>query len=409
MLNKKVIHKTFGEGVIIRFENNIVTAEFSGKTMNFRYPDIFSKFLSFTDDETQNEVKALADEAVAKKEAEERAKATAKAEEIRRHYARMVAEENKKRKISAAELKNKEHGNLAFKANFCDGGCSNSCIGFKGVCSPEQIKYNIEKERRSWCSNEGSPCGRYHDGKISYNELCELHDQSFVCYESRMLKEWRADAGENLDDNGVHKARRITNAKQNGLAVLTTVMPDTSDRVIFGVFISGVIDDGDELSAGYVKADPEYTIELTPDEASQLKFWDYYKNAGNPDSTQWGTGLYRYLSNDVCIRILSKIVEIKSGEEKAHAEKVLAHYVALKGINARYKFNTQSGSVNSKIYYSLAEAKADAEKACADAKEDVMLLEMPNKQFKSGAFVFVHWELCGKYIYNSDKISFEKQ
>ena len=38
-----------------------------------------------------------------------------------------------------------------------------------------------------------------------------------------------------------------------------------------------------------------------------------------------------------------------------------------------------------------------------------MLLEMPNKQFKSGAFVFVHWKLCGKYIYNSDKISFEKQ
>ena len=409
MLNKKVIHKTLGEGVIVKFEDNIVTAEIAGKMMKFRYPDIFAQFLTFVDEETQNGVQSLANEAVAKKEAEKRAKAEAKAEEIRRHYARTMAEENKKRKISAAELKNKEHGNLAFKANFCDGGCSESCIGFKGVCSPEQIKYNIEKESRAWCSNEGSPCGRYHRGYITYDELIAIHKESFVCYESRMLTEWRADAGENLNDNGVHKARRITNAKQNGLAVLTTVMPGTTERVIFGVFISGVIDDGDDLSAGYVKADPEYTIELTPDEASQLKFWDYYKNAGNPDSTQWVTGLYRYLSNDVCIRILSKIVEIKSGEEKAHAEKVLAHYVALKGINARYKFNTQSGSVNSKIYYSLAEAKADAEKACADAKEDVMLLEMPNKQFKSGAFVFVHWELCGKYIYNSDKISFEKQ
>ena len=409
MLNKKVIHKTFGEGVIIRFENNIVTAEFSGKTMNFRYPDIFSKFLRFVDDEAQNEVKALADEAVAKKEAEDRAKAIAKAEEIRRHYARMIAEENKKRKISAAELKNKEHGNLAFKANFCDGGCSESCIGFKGVCSPEQIKYNIEQERRAWCSNAASPCGRYYKGEITYDELIAIHKESFVCYESRMLTEWRADAGENLNDNGVHKARRITNAKQNGLAVLTTVIPGTTERVIFGVFISGVIDDGDDLSAGYVKADPEYTIELTPDEAKQLKFWDYYKNAGNPDSTQWGTGLYRYLSNDICIKILSKIVEIKSGEEKAYAEKVLSRYVALKGITIRYKFDTQSGSVNSKIYYNLAEAKADSEKACADAKEDVMLWEMPNNQFKPDAFVFVHWQLYGKYIYNSNNISFEKQ
>ena len=148
-----------------------------------------------------------------------------------------------------------------------------------------------------------------------------------------MLTEWRADAGEDLSSSGTGKARRIANAKQNGLAVLTTVMPDSTDRVIFGVFISGVVDDGDESSAGYVKADPEYTIELTPDEARQLKFWDYYKNAGNPNSTQWGTGLYRYLSNDVCVRILSKIVEIKTGtEQQAHAEKVLKRYTDLKGI-----------------------------------------------------------------------------
>ena len=332
MLNKKVIHKTLGEGVIVKFEDNIVTAEIAGKMMKFRYPNIFAQFLTFADEETQNGVQALANEAVAKKDAEERAKAEAKAEEIRRNYVRIMAEENKKRKISAAELKNKEHGNLAFKANFCDGGCSESCIGFKGVCSPEQIKYNIEEERRAWCSNEGSHCGRYYRGKIAYDELIAIHKESFVCYESRMLTEWRADAGEDLSSSGTGKARRITNAKQNGLAVLTTVMPGTTERVIFGVFISGVVDDGDNLSAGYVKADPEYTIELTPDEAKQLKFWDYYKNAGNPASTQWGTGLYRYLSNDVCIKILSKIVEIKTGTEKVHAEEVLKHYTELKGI-----------------------------------------------------------------------------
>lgn len=332
MLNKKVIHKTLGEGVIVKFENNIVTVEFESKTINFRYPDIFAQFLKFADADSQNEVEVLAEEAVAEKQAQERAKAAAKAEEIRRLYARINAEENKKRKLSAAELKYKEHGNLAFKANYCDGGCSESCIGFKGVCSPEQIKYNIEREKRAWCSNDGSPCGRYYRGEITYDELLAIHKENFVCYESRMLTEWKAEAGDNLDENGVHKARRITNAKQNGLAVLTTVFTSTTERVIFGVFITGVIDEGDDLCAGYVKADPEYTIELTPDEARQLKFWDYYKNANNPNSTQWGTGLYRYLSNDVCAKILSKIVEIKSEEEKKHAEKVLARYLALKNI-----------------------------------------------------------------------------
>lgn len=330
MLNKKVIHKTLGEGVIVKFEDNIATVKFSERTIDFRYPDAFSKYLALVDAEAQNEVKALADEVVAKKEAEERAKAEAKAEEVRRHYARMIAEENKKRKISAAELKNKSHGNLAFKANFCDGGCSESCVGFKGVCSPEQIKYNIEKERRAWCSNEGSPCGRYHAGKISYNELCDLHDQSFVCYESRMLKEWRADAGEDLTSGGTGKARRIANAATNSLAVLTTELPGTSERIIFGIFITGIVDEGDDLSAGYVQADPNYTIELTCEEAQKMKFWNYYKNSDG--SNRWSQRLYRYLSNDSCVKILEDIVNLKSGEEKAHAEKVLKRYTDLKGI-----------------------------------------------------------------------------
>ena len=331
MLNKKVIHKTFGEGVIIRFENNIVTAEFSGKTMNFRYPDIFSKFLRFVDDEAQNEVKTLADEALAKKEAEERAKATAKAEEIRRHYARMVAEENKKRKISAAELKNKEHGNLAFKANFCDGDCSESCIGFKGVCSPEQIKYNIEKERRAWCSNENSPCGRFYRGEISYDELLAIHNGGFVCYESKLLVEWKSEAGDDVKEGGVHKSRRITGAKNNSLAILTTELPGSSARIIFAVFITGTVDEGDALESGYVKADPAYTIELTPDEARHMLFWNYHKNTDG--GTRWSQGLYRYISNDSCVRILEDIVKFKQGDEKAHAEKVLAHYRELKGID----------------------------------------------------------------------------
>ena len=332
MLNRKVIHKTLGEGTIVKFENNIATVEFSTKTTNFRHPDIFAQFLTFADEAMQKDVEIPANESIAKKAEEERKKAEAKAAEIHLRYQRTLAEENKKHKLSVAELKHKEGGNLAFKANFCDGGCSGSCIGFKGVCSPEQIRYNIEKEKRAWCSNEGSPCGRYYRGEITYEELLAIHKANFVCYESRMLTEWKAEAGDNLDDNGVHKARRITNAKQNGLAVLTTVFPNTTERVIFGVFITGVIDEGDDLSAGYVKADPEYTIELTPEEAKELKFWDYYKNAHNPDSTQWGTGLYRYLSNDVCVKILNKIIEVKSEKEKSHCEKVLFRFRELKGL-----------------------------------------------------------------------------
>ena len=102
MLNKKVIHKTLGEGTIVKFENNIVTVEFPEKTTTFRYPDIFAQFLRFADEDLQKDAEASANESIAKKTEEERKKAEAKAAEIRRQYERMLAEENKKHKLSAA-------------------------------------------------------------------------------------------------------------------------------------------------------------------------------------------------------------------------------------------------------------------------------------------------------------------
>ena len=332
MLNKKVIHTNaaIGEGTIVKFENNIVTVEFSDKIMNFRYPDVFAKFLRLADEDAQSEVKALADEAIAEKAEIERAKAIAKADEIRRLYARFTAAENKNRRLSAAELKNKEHGNLAFKNNFCDGGASDASIGFKHVCSPEQIRRNVEMGR-AWCSNENSPCGRFYRGEISYDELLAIHNGGFVCYESKLLVEWKSEAGDDVKEGGVHKSRRITGAKNNSLAILTTELPGSSERIIFAVFITGTVDEGDALESGYVKADPAYTIELTPDEARHMLFWNYHKNTDG--GTRWSQGLYRYISNDSCVRILEDIVKFKQGDEKAHAEKVLAQYRELKGID----------------------------------------------------------------------------
>ena len=329
MLNKKVIHKTFGEGEIIAFENNIVTVRFAEKTSDFRYPDIFAQFLTFADEQAQSEAKALADEAIADKEARRREKAAAKADEQRRLYESWA--KNNKRPLSKAEQRIAAESNLAFKLNFNNGGCSAHCIGYKGVCSEEQICYNIETKNRTWCSNPDSPCGRFHRGEITYADLLALHDESFVCYESCTLTAWTCWAGDDLEEDGGHKARRINNVKKNGLAVLTTEFPKTDERVIFGAFITAAVAEGNEIDSGYVKADPEYTIELTPSEARKMPFWNYYKNTDG--SQKWGSGLYRYLTNTSCVNILKDIVEIKPENDKAQAKKVLARYLELKGIS----------------------------------------------------------------------------
>ena len=42
-----------------------------------------------------------------------------------------------------------------------------------------------------------------------------------------------------------------------------------------------------------------------------------------------------------------------------------------------YKFNTESNSIQSKVYYNIEEANSDAKKTCLEKQENVQLWEMP--------------------------------
>ena len=47
--NTKVIHKTFGEGIITNHEGNYINVSFGGAVKKFVYPDAFDKFLTVDD------------------------------------------------------------------------------------------------------------------------------------------------------------------------------------------------------------------------------------------------------------------------------------------------------------------------------------------------------------------------
>lgn len=72
-----------------------------------------------------------------------------------------------------------------------------------------------------------------------------------------------------------------------------------------------------------------------------------------------------------------------------------------------YKFNTESNSVQSKVYYNLEEAISAAKKTCLEKQENVQLWEMPSSQFKPNALVLVHWRLIETYKYKELKNSIE--
>ena len=207
-------------------------------------------------------------------------------------------------------------GNIAIKCNYCDGGSSSDHIGFSGICSDKTIRYNIEVENRAWCSNEDCPCFQYYKGKISKDELRQIMSTSngFVCYESTMLSDWMTQAG--LTEDRITKKFGSTLHK-GAACIFTTRLPNRAeqDRFVFGLFIVDELFHGDDSKSGYVKCNTEYHIELTPEEAIKIRFWDYYRNKNNPEKELWGTGLYRFISNASIISLLNDLISLRDGED----------------------------------------------------------------------------------------------
>lgn len=192
LLGQIVVHRSFGEGKVTKQENNYVTIQFTKGEKTFLYPSSFQNFLSVNDKQTNNKIHAEINvlEQQKKVKEDERNHLT----EIQRQH-----EMESSRSQSLANSRRKKlysRSNIAFKCNYCDGGQSNYQVGFNGVCSDSAIHNNIKIEKRTWCCSDECACGQYLNDEINRKELDSLCDGgSFVCYESQMLRDWKALAG----------------------------------------------------------------------------------------------------------------------------------------------------------------------------------------------------------------------
>ena len=313
MVGSLVKHRTHGKGTVTALTDKIITVEFANCVSKFEYPKAFENYLTCDDKEIQTQILKLVEEINRQKEAEAR-----QAEELRRKkQAQKKQTAPTTRKTTAPKQIKRE--NVAFKCTYCDGGKTKNCIGFKGLCSKENIDVNISNGRR-WCSH--SQCSRYYNGEISRKELTEIcKEEGFVCYECRTLLDWKFSVGwteaeydENEEIIKESKPKRINRIMPGSLAVLTTRLPEFSEneRVIFAVFLVDESYDGDDSTEGYVIADSTYKIAFTKEEANQLPFWSFYRNSGNTENARWGTGLFRYISDDIAANILKRASEIKT-------------------------------------------------------------------------------------------------
>ncbi|MDE6441640.1 MAG: hypothetical protein K2L12_02680 [Clostridia bacterium] len=322
LIGTKVKHKLFGEGKITKIDkiNNRVTVQFSIGEKVFGYPFCFTNFLEIIDEKMKSEISIIINQEVQRREHER------EIEEIKRHERAQAYEMERASKTSRSYPRQ----NIAFKCTYCNGGKSNSCIGFNGLCSDEQKKYNIFTKERTWCFAEENPCRMYLEGKITKTQLEEKYkqDNSSVCYESNLFRAWCYEAGYVVRGRNKGKPNTIRGVQTNCLCVLTTQKPKANkmQRYIFGVFIVIRSDEGDEMSAGKVMAHPKYRIALTDNEAEKMCFWNYHKNTRGKDPYKWGQGLFRYIDDTTALKILDDLKVLKQNTPDEKLVNEMAEY-----------------------------------------------------------------------------------
>ncbi len=183
--------------------------------------------------------------------------------------------------------------NVAFKCTYNDSG-------FNGRCSDKLCEYNWE-QGGDWCKQEDNPC---------------RNGEKYPCYESEIWKEYKFGAG--VYHNGPKRGQSIPlrNVKVEKVAILTTNKPNANkeDRYIFGILDITEFDDGKskdkQTKEAFVYGSKETSIIINP--KFNLNFYDFYKNknATNKDFEKfWGTGLFRYLSDEQVYAILCELKE----------------------------------------------------------------------------------------------------
>jgi len=325
MIGQKVHHKSFGNGIITECNNSLLSVSFAEGEKRFIYPDAFESFLVAEDSELQQRI------LVELKEKRELVPKEAIVSPVPSIMPSKKSSRHKQKKI--------DRMNIAFKCNYCNGGQTADCIGFKGICSDQLINYNINTAQHVWCSSPDSFCRQYLNGEISRSELEEIMGDTthpgFVCYESRMLRDWKASAGIVQTGEKRGKPMRLLQVQPNSLAILTTRRPFSSDdtRFIFAVFLVDESYAGDAREEGYVSTRSQWKISLTPQQANKMLFWKYYRNKNAPKKMVFGSGLHRYLSDYQAAQILRDIINVKSiPEEREFAQQFFLHFCTINGL-----------------------------------------------------------------------------
>ncbi len=198
---------------------------------------------------------------------------------------------SQKREEFKKQIEFREAGSIAFKCNWNDNN-------YKGICSRKAYEFNQEA-KHVWCIQKENEC---HD-------FIKKNIKAFPCYESRLLLDFKFNAGIHHTGPRKGKPMAIRKVRKGKVAFLTTREPEMKeeDRYIFGIFDIDKINDERYKN----KQERETTVfgnkktSIIINNKIKLNFWDFYKNKDK--SKFWGSGLHRYISDKEVLQILSAL------------------------------------------------------------------------------------------------------
>ena len=338
LVDKKVNHKVFGEGIIKSCDEKYLHVIFGQEEKILSYPSVFEKFLTIEDKEAKEKIKADIEalhekaqmllEAKKKKEIqyvsqpiEPQKTSTKLLEATKTSTQENVVVENTETKTVSKQTKSRSKGsikNLAIKFNYCDGGQFDDNMGYCGICSPSQMDYNVNKQRNNKiCNSPECVCKKFLFGEIQEEDFKKIVDSNmFICNEKDLLKNWRIK----IDSS------KLAGILQDSLVILTTKFKSTDekDRFVFAVFMTaGTLKDGE---SEFIVADEKYRIELKKSEAVKIKFWNHHTQTGKTKNN-WGTTSFKPLTPEDSASILKEILDIKIGtDEENIARDLYEHF-----------------------------------------------------------------------------------
>nr|WP_300006161.1 hypothetical protein [Tissierella sp.] len=267
-VNKKVTHEIFGKGSVVNCSDSYIKINFESGDKRFSFPDAFSEYITFTDEDATDIVN--------------------KKIEIRE-------EEREKEKI---------------------------------ILEKERA---LEQERQDIINQNK----RIKSGKVS----SEIQSVFWIRDDEKeeVFEEWKVFTGKIKSGNKKGEPRKLPRMNKSSACLLTERGEDVdeADRKILGVFMVNDFFDGRNCEDGWIKAHPNYRLQLTEEESEKMLFWNYYVDKKSSEKTIWNSGNQRYFDNIWMAQILFDIVNLRAGdeEEKEYAQAFFEYFCKVNFIN----------------------------------------------------------------------------